>query len=104
MITKMMDKIGDLVTNGTEKDKRIKELQNALSHLIAAVKTYGYMDLYEGNPEWEAPVWLRDGEYTIEKRLKNVRYNSIQIREASHEAEKVLLHMPDDYEDIPPNY
>ena len=103
MIEKMINKAVDRLTNGNEKDKRIKELWDALNHVVATVKTYGYMDLYEANPEWQPPVYLRDGEYTTEKRLKDIRRHSIEIRKASHEAEGVLLKMGQ-WDDIPYNY
>ena len=95
--------IKKLFNKKNEKDKRIKELWDALNHLVSTVQAYGYMDLYEANTEWQPPEWLRDGEYTTEKRLKDIRYHSIMIREAASDAYKVLLNC-DEFEDIPPNY
>ena len=102
MIQKIIDDIYDHLTNRNKKD-RSKELWDALNHIISTIEAYGYMDVYEGNPEWEPPVWLRDGDYTTEKRLQDIRYHSIQIRKAKNEVKKVLLKM-DEMLDIPYNY
>ena len=91
MFEKQIEKLIDKVTNGTRKDQKIKELWDALNDAVCALDVYGHMDLYEANPEWEPPVYLRDGEYTVEQRLADIRYNSIKLREAHDKAIKILL-------------
>lgn len=99
----MLQKIVNILTNNSkEKDKRIKELWDALNHLYSVTEAYGHMDLYEANPDWRPPVYLHEGDYTMDDRLKDIRRHSIQIRKAAHDVQKTLLGF--ETEMIPPNY
>ena len=75
----------------SRKDKRIKELWQMLNEANAVIKTYGHVADYEANPDWAPPPWLRDGEYTTEKRLKDIRYHGQKLEELEKKIDKVLF-------------
>lgn len=91
MFDKFVKKVVDRSLYGSEKDRRIKELWFTMSHVLATIETYGHMADYEANPDWEPPVYLRDGEYTIDKRLADIRHNSDMIMKCAEDMRKVMF-------------
>ena len=99
----MAKKVIDRSLYGTKKDRRIKELEGMVIHLMSTIEVYGSMDWYEANPEWRPPVWLCNGEYTIDKRLEDIRRHSIRLREAATEA-RHKMYGTNEKLNPPPNY
>lgn len=102
MLKNFCEKCVDRMLFGSKKDREIYKLKRTIIHLVSTVDTYGHMDLYEANLEWKPRRYLRNGDYTMEDRLRDIRRNSIEIRTAAHEAQKVLYDFGTEM--IPPNY
>ena len=91
-LEKKTEKLIDRTLYGSKKDRRIKELWDALNHAHSCMVTYGAcIHRYEANPEWRPPTYLHKGDYTMEDRLEDIRYMSKQIEECSEEIYKVMF-------------
>ena len=88
---KIAKKLIDRSLYGGRKDRRIKELWLMLNEANAVIKTYGHFADNEANPDWMPPPWLRDGEYTMEKRLKDIRYHGRKLEELEKKIDEVLF-------------
>ena len=91
-LEKKTEKLIDRTLYGSKKDRRIKELWDALNHAHSCMETYGaWIHRYEANPEWRPPEYLHHGDYTMEDRLKDIRYMSRQLEECSKEIYNVMF-------------
>ena len=91
MLEKQIEKLIDQTNYGKRKDKRIKDLWYALNRLVSVIDVYGNSIDHEADPEWIPPSWLRDGEYTIDMRLKDIRRNNQEIIDAENELRHLLF-------------
>lgn len=91
-LNKKIEKLIDRSLYGSKKDRRIRELWNALNHAYSCMETYGaHMGDYEANLDWTPPPWLHDGEYTMEDRLKDIRRDSQEMKKCVEEIQKVMF-------------
>lgn len=75
----------------SELEERINELWEATNHAASTIEVYANMHRYEANPDWEPPVYLRDGGYTMDKRLADIRRHSEILRQCGEEIKKVMF-------------